>query len=231
MATTEALKLIQKIPQRIKHLVVGYNRNINNDISINIPPLIQSLCLLYYYRRDYFAAAYELYHISQNQLTVKQTSDDSDWKRMVFCNEWYKSMSNQIIKWIFHIDKNYEDGRGMCFTLISMDHGLVHDYDDPTEDGEHTYFHANSGLTKSDGNQLTMADESEAGKYRRFGTGDEVSYTLDLKDGEWKCKINDEREWLITKVTKDEKVRYKLTLSIFFLDDIVTMKEFSCNFA
>ena len=57
----------------------------------------------------------------------------------------------------------------MCFELISMDHGLEHDYDDATKDGECAYFHANRGWIISDG-----IHESELRKYKRFGARDDI---------------------------------------------------------
>ena len=60
MSTQTKLKRLKSIDDKTKHLVAGHNRRINKKLGScnlfqNIPIMIDSLCILYYFEIDYFA--------------------------------------------------------------------------------------------------------------------------------------------------------------------------------
>ena len=87
---------------------------------------------------------------------------------MVFCNDWYQSMSNEIINAHFILIQIMRIGEECVYVDINGSWTRTWLW------WEYTYPHANSGSTKSDGTQSTGADEIELEKYKRFGTWDEV---------------------------------------------------------
>ena len=228
MATAEALKLVGKIPVKVKYLISGYNKRIVNNSSVIIAPLIQSLCLLYYYQMDYFEKAHENYKISQDKLTVTLERGGGSWNTWAVCNEWINSMSNAIIKWTFHIQQPTKSGSGICFALTSKDNGVFFRY--ASSDGD-TYVHCNSGITYGNKKKIHDIPSTKSGKYRVFGHDDIVLYILDLKKGVLRCKIKGKKQWTITKVKRSKDVRYKMIVVMIFAGDSITLKDYSWSFA
>ena len=225
MTALSKLKLIKKIPKSVKYFVAGYTREMGTNLSLNIPVLIQSLCLLYYYQLDYFKKAHSNYEISKDKLTVTKISGLNDWSTNIFCNEWFESVSNRIIKWTFYVNKNKDNYAGILFILITKDNGLAFDYTwGASSVNDHEYCHFNSGKTYLDGKISNDASE--------FGQGDEIVYTLDLKKNEWKFQKGTDKECIIkSNVPKAKLIKYKLILSMFDEGDSVTLKNFSWSFA
>ena len=66
--------------------------------------------------------------------------------------------------------------------------------------------------------------------YKKFVTGDTVLYTLDLMERVFKCKINDQKEWIVSKVEVSDDIRYKLALSTTKMGNQITLTDFSWSF-
>ena len=64
-----SLKSIKQIPQSVKDCVYGHNRQIKTTNMMNIPSLIQTLCLLYFYEQDFIDKAHDLFKISEDKMT------------------------------------------------------------------------------------------------------------------------------------------------------------------
>ena len=241
MSTTNKFKLLKQIPQSVKDCAYGYCHKFETSIKCTIPILIQSLCLLYYYETDYFqCAASEQYEISNDKMMVLSSSDPVYWGRVLmlwekwaFLNNWVPSMSHKIFKWLFKVQRkpcaNDEKlGGGIAFALISNDHGVKHFY---STDTDGIYIHYNSGNTIKNWKKI---QRDELNDYMKFGRSndqiDHVLYTLDLKQNVWKCKVNDNDEWIISGVEVSEGIKYKMILAMNYRKDKITLQQSSWSF-
>ena len=66
---------------------------------------------------------------------------------------------------------------------------------------------------------------------RSFTSDNNILYTLDLKQGKWKCKIDNNEEFLISTVMEADNINYKLTASMLYQSTSVTLTDFSWAFA
>lgn len=229
-----SLKSTKQIPKLVKDCVYGYNHQI---IKRNIPLLIQNLCLLYFYERDFIQKAHNLYKISQDKKTVKKINTGDFYKRSwchtILCNQWFNSMCNKIIKWKFHInDSKY---CAMAFILITKDKGCDYNYQHHTsKEGvistdvhEYNYAHLSSGYTKENGvGMICLGNQQQP-----YTSGNNILYTLDLKQSEWRCKINDDEEFLVSNIKKADDIDYKLAISMLYQNTSVTLTDFCWTFA
>ena len=243
-----SLKSIKQIPQSVKDCVYGHNRQIKTTNMMNIPSLIQTLCLLYFYEQDFIDKAHDLFKISEDKMTATKT-DTGDfyrgsWCHTIFLNHWYNSMSNKIIQWKFHI--GVSEYCVMAFVLITKDNGCDYNYQNHTSDenvvstdvNEYNYAHLSSGYLKENGVGIDYIMDAMDDDYgssqinkRSYASDDNVLHTLDLKQGEWKCKVNNNEEFLISTVMKADNINYKLTASMLYQSTSVTLTDFSWAFA
>ena len=211
---TKRLKLIKQIPKPVRYLIFGVCRKTEKELSSIIPLMIQYFVLLYYYHHDYFSEAYKDYKISANKLTVSKMSG-FELGSNIFCNKWYESMSNRIIKWTFYMNQM----EYFCtFSLISQNNGLFRRY----QEDRGTYTHFNSGGRSIDGRIC-----SPGLSHSFFKTGDTISYILDLKSSEWIFRNKYGKEYVITKIRKSTDIKYKLVLSMSNVGDSITLKNVS----
>ena len=229
MSASNTVETLKRIPQSLKDFLNGYTREIEKSVSIHIPSVIPSLCLLYYYQRDYIERADENYEISNDKLSVTCV-ETHVWKKSVFLHEWIESMSNKIVKWTFYIDINTsgQDYGGLKFVLSSKDEDLPIRFSARTGNPFQTYTFYNNGNYRVCG-VFENAPESEC-KYRRFTTGDTVIYTLDLKAQQLKCKINDYNEFIAATIKVANDIKYKMIMQINDRGDKITLIDYSWSF-
>ena len=272
MSAVNNIKLLKKIPQTPKLFVCGYCRELERIIRCQLPLLIQSLILLYYYTTDYFQSACDCCKIAENKLQVTAITPQICETPNVFCHHWIPSISGKIHKWKFRIDKK---ASSMSFTLISEDKGFYYDYTakKSMNNDDHRYTHYAHGehwyrARPIDKNkpkrplatyfefeperqrllrkyEMVVEEYQKTQKYKEhlqkieqwqndiyndpyrcFKTGDIVLYTLDLNQNVFKCKINNEREWIISDIDVSEDIQYKLTLCMNTLNDKVTLIDY-----
>eukprot|EP01083_Nonionella_stella_P255292 876434_1 len=94
------LKDIKFIPKSTKYIVFGYNKRIEEILQSNIPILINSLCILYYFESDYFEIAGSGITISEDKKSITKTKTNG-WGS--YDNTSYLSMSIASSQSIYYI--------------------------------------------------------------------------------------------------------------------------------
>ena len=80
MSSESALKRLKDVDLETQIVVHGYNRRITHTLAgcnlfENIPPIINSLCILYYLNPEYFAIAGKGVQLSTDKMTISSTKD------------------------------------------------------------------------------------------------------------------------------------------------------------
>ena len=102
------LKLLKSVPNKSKHAVFGYIREMEQQLALsNIPVMINYLCLGYYFHGEYFEKAGDDLQILNDKMSVKRISEPIErikYMNTAYGKRWIQLNSGEIFKWKFRID-------------------------------------------------------------------------------------------------------------------------------
>ena len=70
----------------------------------NIPPLINHICVIFYFPGEYIEKCTQDLVISNNNTTITKTDNDFAWNNWAVGKIWIDSTSNSISKWVIKIN-------------------------------------------------------------------------------------------------------------------------------
>eukprot|EP01084_Bolivina_argentea_P188005 323726_1 len=225
------LSNVQKADKRSKYIVFGYIREIESKLNLeNIPMLISYLCFSYHYDPEYISKARDdLFEISNDKRTVTAKKEEFSMKHTIYCNQWIHSMSNAIVKWTFKI--NHLPKMAILFFGLASeqkDNGIYNDFGNSIKGKPPNYAIADDGDRLINGLiPVTIARVNQHVLY----SNDEVTYTLDLQNTTFGCKINNNNELILFEYIKQSNdIKYKMVIQIAGKGGSVTLKNFTTTY-
>eukprot|EP01084_Bolivina_argentea_P171462 297059_1 len=220
------LKDIKYIPKSTKYLVLGYNKHIEQILGSNIPILINSLCILYYFESDYFEIAGSGITISEDKKSITKTK--STYAR-AYDNTTYLCMiipSTQCIECIWTL--KIQSSTGTIYSMINI--GITSNneidknftawrHDDNYSSYSHYAYNGYAGY-KSSNNGISSYGKS-------FGSGDTIDVHLDLSKKQLIFYKNGISQGVAyNNIATNNDIKYKLAVSIHALNHSVTLTKF-----
>ena len=104
------LKEIATVDDRTKILIYGFNRNCYKLVAMssdhhNVPPIVNHICILFYWQKEYFKLYGEGIELSDDKMWVKVKQGNKGWNTIygdfIFNHHLY---SNAIIEYEMEID-------------------------------------------------------------------------------------------------------------------------------
>eukprot|EP01084_Bolivina_argentea_P188006 323728_1 len=222
------LSNVKQADKRSKYTVFGYIREMESNFNLeNIPMLISYLCLSYHYDPEYISKARDdAFEISKNRLIITSKKTICFRDHTIYCNQWIHSMSNVIAKWTFKINyvPNASSIDGIYFGLASEqnDNGIYNDFSNSKA--------ANYAVSDC-GDKYTHDAESITENVGELHSNDEVTYTLDLQNATFGCKINNNNELILFEYIKQSNdIKYKMVIQIAGKGGSVTLKNFTTTY-
>ena len=101
------LKRIKSIDQKTKDLVLGWIREVEEQVkSRNISLMVSYVCLAHYYIPEYFdKARQDSFMISEDKRRITSITNWESEEHTIYMKHWIHSMSNKIAKWTFKINQ------------------------------------------------------------------------------------------------------------------------------
>ena len=211
------LSELKQINHKDGLLVFGFVRiTLTQELSVsNVPPIIQYLCLGFYFSRNYFAKCGKCIGVSNDRMTV--TAIEQAWwdtkygwqgPGLCYTNIWIPSMSNKVVTWAIKINKMLKN---MYFGIMSTD-----DFDNGSR--------PNYGFTNNSTATFGDITWKNPNYDRPFKQGDIITVVLNLNDASFgKIKNNGYLSILYKGIQRGDDIRYKLAVRPFYKDDSVTL--------
>ena len=208
------------------HLVSGYLRRLESLLDNNVVPIMISylIAALYHIPEFVMKIKRSTYHVrTQNNQTVITTVDNWHHGYGIYFNEWIESLSDFKFTWIFSINKL---NKMMYFYLISKICSLG-----PWDrNGRPCYSFSNDQRIykyPKDGiiyyKRLPVLDKDLDSKLK-FGTGDIVSFILDLPNKTLLCSINGDTPFILRNdVDRDKDIKWKMAMTLADKGDSITL--------
>lgn len=200
----------------------GYTREQSKSFKMKIMPLMLiKIISIFYHVADKFAKANDEYiDISEDKLTITSIKNDLYLLNSTYLEAWFKSKSKQMITWTFKINKLKEN---LHFGIVSKEDHIGMPFWQWLKLHRPCYLVDSCGTDRFDG-ELCDGDLRFA-MCPLFYEGGIISFTLDLKHKELRCKIDDEAPRLIlANISVEYGIKYKLALSLHDKGDSITLK-------
>ena len=205
-------------------LVSGYVREHRRSLKLTtIPILITYLIAGFYHLQEFIKKAREdRFRISNDKLTVTNVCFCAFREQGIYLNERIDSMSDYSFTWTFRINKLKHR---MYFGLVSK-HAPLHNYFLQTH-YKPCYQISNKRSVWKYVVNTTNWISNPMRPDLVFGTGDEVSFTLDLKQQTLSCTINNDKGFvLFDDIDKKEELKWGMCLAIQEMEDSISLLQF-----
>ena len=236
MAAT--LKQLHKIHNNYRLPVWGYIRAIQKNYNLNIPMMLNYLCLGYYFHGEYFEKCGDNFKISTGLMTLTKSGLNEDWNDTAYGKIWIKSSIKQIATWKFYIEQPES------WEIMHHYHHDAQFIDTFTFQNIWIYFVSNDGRTNDNCSYLsdkpyygfnnTGETEWHNGYQQRnnegikFGHDSIVTVSLDTsKRMIFITKQNEEVIIVYKDIDIDDMVQYKIALQIWAQKTSVTLLNFT----
>ena len=223
-------KKLKTVDMSIKDSVFGYIRSMQTELRIcNIPALISYIALNYYYHNEYFAKFGEQVKLANNNMTVtkmKQSSDKDYYENTTYGNTWIDSNIEQIATWTLKMPTS-----DFCLAMISKDDkidGWLSEHDAP-------YY----GLDLEEGEDANECNDGEHANECEFEFPRDLTHLSDLIGVEISVILDTMKQTIVFKVNKSseivakyskiqigDKIKYKLGINLFNIEDSVSLIDF-----
>ena len=216
-----SLKKIKTADNSSKDTVFGFVRHIEQSSNIgNIPIAIYYLCLAFYYHLR-FVARKDRFKISHDGLTITNINTCSFKDHTIFLNQCINSQSSKIIKWKFKI--NQTGGYRIYFGLVSKisQKSLISDFTNIQNCPNYAVSNDNGRFI--DGTEYEGPPLNDY----KYTTGDQITYTLNLKNQTFSCQINHASDIIcFNYIECDKNIDYTLVLQLSKEGDSVSLLDF-----
>ena len=202
-----------------KLLIFGYVRdnNIKMRISNNIPDLICFIIILYCMNEEYFDKPGQNIHISDDKLSITRISG-TGYDNTTYCKQWIPSISKMIITWKFKVETY--TGTILLGITANFDTFQNDDFTDYGNDIAPVYALSNNGVWES-----TQSDK--AFKSWAYSANDEITFILNLKDGNITFQVNNDIKQIIwSDIKMSEEIKYKLAVVLFKMNTKLSLIDF-----
>ena len=209
------------------YTVFGYIRKMEKQLSSqNIPKDITKICLEFYFMNEYFERAGQDIRISDNKLSITSIcKTDHSWSNISFTKNWIDSMSQNIIIWTLKVNTSstIKRDRGFCVGIFSNDTQLNIN---PIDADQTNYVHwSKLGMAFKNGVRYNLLSVA-----RYKDNNDIIHFKLDLQTASLYCKVNDKQyELLASDIERNEKIQYKLGVTIGTSSSSVTLIDYQCK--
>ena len=145
MALSQAeYKLLDTVDKRTKFTVYGFVRNIEGSFqsAINIPISIIDICILFFWRREFFEKCGDCLTITGDQRNTITNHSHNTWNNFAMGSQWIESNSSQIIKWTVQITKSTDqDEAGVYIGITSKDYDNLNNHAIYDKEVAAAYYH------------------------------------------------------------------------------------------
>lgn len=232
-----AFKISKKANEPTKMLIYGFIKAAQKELNIllnNIPIPIQQYIVAYYYLHEYFYKAPDNhFEISDNKLTITNIKN-TPHQYQVWMNQSVSSLSDNIFTWRFKINKLKD---GINFGIVPSKHCVENCMDFWFWEFRPVYSITNKQCIhkypwkETDCHLIRDMTPNSNLAQLTFGSGDEVSLTLNIKESTINCTINDDPSFnLFTDIEKHfeelNDIEWKLIFSMGNKDDCITLLNF-----
>ena len=211
-----------------KLLVVGYIREFGDELKSsrnsalfqNIPDLITSICVLYYYIDEYFALINEQHtKISNNNTTINKVGY-SNWNHSSYGKVIIPSTNDHVYKWYIKINRT---NQGQICMGISSSASIRESYYYSSDSYNYSIW-GRQGKKRSH-----LMEVPYWNKYsKRFITNDIVVITLDLNEKEMSFDINEEKFGVaFTGIECGKNIDYRFAVTLFETFSSVSIIKFT----
>ena len=213
-------KLI-KIDDRSRYGVYGWIRKAEMDIKIgNIPLIIQSICLLYFYEEEMFDVINK--HV--------QSSDNKKCITKMKINGWTNNNygiiqipSNTDNKYEWNLKVKHLKYTGMRLGISDSIRSNTYLYNDSDQTNTYYMIWAMGATIHQNINGFS----EWSWNVTEIKQNDELSLVLDLKNAEIILSINNSKGKVLFKnVAKSDSIRYRLTVSLHYVGDSLKILDF-----
>ena len=208
--------------------VFGYGRRVQKESLLNIPLMINYLCLAYYFHGEYFEKCGNNLEISNGDATLTKTGKSRNWKDTAYLKIWIKSNIKQIASWKFRMDKIPDCDA--CFEniyiyFVSADNRMN---DDCACLADVPYYgFGNRKATDA----RAIVGEVEHGLGPGFDQGDIITISLDTSRAIIQAKMLDEDAKIIYKgIDINDQIQYKIAVQLWGENTSITLLDFSLKF-
>ncbi len=216
---------------RSKSIVLAYIREHESLKSVNIPSVISSTCLKYYFINEFFdQALINYFEISNDKMMITNIGGIID--HSIYCNQWISTSSNIRVQWTFFIKKMKNE---MYFGLASNDKNINKDFCNWGSKGP-CYEVSNTGERYYIDNTpynffgyMSHYDIPRLDKNFRCGSGDTITFILDLnnKTNQFCIQVNDHpRKKLFNNIVRGIDIKYKMAVIMRCKNDSIILKKF-----
>lgn len=222
----------------ISKLVYGYIREAEKklNLSTKVPIPLQEFIVKYKYIHEYFETAPDHhFEISNDGFTITNIRDYPD-PHQIWMKESVKAVTNNTFTWQFKINKL----KSMInFGLMQKESCWVNDHTFWYWDFRPIYSITNTQCLHSypwKEKNMHLERDMEPNpnlQQLRFGTGDSVAFTLNLKQRKLSCKINNDPSFdLFNNIEKDEEdedlkyIEWTFVFSMGNKDDSISLLKF-----
>ena len=209
MSTAFDIANARNADESTKLLIFGYVRDINNKMKIsnNIPDLICFIIILYCMDEEYFDKPGQHIQISEDKLSMIRSSGIG-YNNTTYCKQWIPSVSNMIITWKFKVETY--TGTILLGIAGNIDEFQNDDFTDYGNDTAPVYALSNNGVWES-----TKSDTTKF-KSWAFSDNDEMTFILNLKDGNISFQVNNDKKQMIwSNIKMGQEIKYKFAIVLF----------------
>lgn len=226
--TTFYLQTAKHIDQRSKDIVNHYLRvvfaqqlDLNFDI---IPPLINCLCLIYYYQWDQFNSAQNI-KLSNFDMSIKYIPLNIPSSQInVFGTTWINEMDNKIFIWTFKIEQ-VNDSSSLAIGISSFDANYLSSYKPFYDCNKPAFALLNSGAKVYNTRPFGLSYSNY-----RFRTGSIVQMRLNAAFGELSFIIDGISAGVAFDKIFKRATRFKMAVLVSSPNDSVTLQSLDYMF-
>ena len=222
------LKQLKRIDTKHKFPVFGYIRRVQNESDINIPMMINYLCLVYFFHGEFFVKCGDNLQISDGDMTLTKIGLNEDWKDTAYCKKWVQSNIKQLTTWKFKIDcipSNDTEYGSIWIYFVSGDHAINNDCGFCWKDRPFYGFN-NKGLT--DFESLLNPQNINCGERIMFEQNDILTVSLDTSKRMITARIQNQDMLIIKKdIDIDSNIKYQIAVQLRERNTAITLLDFT----
>ena len=217
-------KKFSKIDKRTKYGVYGWIRKAENELKLsNVPLMIQSICILYFYEDEIFNVFGTGIDVSKDKKSI--TKSMCGWTNNSYGITKIQSNTNNVYEWEFIIKNRSDIERGIIIGISNAHKPNIMLMDHMAEN-EYSYAHCCDGDTFNRyGNQWDWKKTHP--QHVLWWTDDKITMTLNLATAQLIFFVNDEQKIRIENIVKGNDITYRMFVSMYFVNECVQLLKFT----
>ena len=219
--SANTFKKLAKIDKRYKYAVYGWIREAEHQLQlINVPLMISSICLLYYYEEELFNILEKDIQISTDKKCITKIRNHRSWSNNSYGINTLDSDSDIVYQWDLKIMKSHSSYIHIGISS-KIQPNLYWRIDNTQCAGSKSYMVWEMGLSCCHSSVEWSKNGIE------FGEGNIVSIILDLSKAEMRIALDGEDKGVVFRnIDKGRDIKYRLAVSLYGQDDSVRILNF-----